>query len=63
MMMFNLNLCISPSCAELRLPCESLICFLAGLEAAESLQGGLRLLASAQVLSGLIEGALAARPL
>lgn len=41
----------------------SRICFLTGLEPAESLQGGLCLLASAQVLSGRITGALVARPL
>lgn len=39
--------------------CGSRICFLTRLEPAESLQGGLCLLASAQALSGRIKGTLA----
>lgn len=41
----------------------SRICFPTGLEPAESLLGGLCLLASAQVVSGRIKGTLVARPL
>lgn len=48
----------SPSCTEVQCLSISLIGFQPGFEPAEFLQGGLCLLASAQVLTGCIKGAV-----
>lgn len=48
----------SPSCTEVQCLSINLIGFQPGFEPAEFLQGGLCLLASAQVLTGCIKGAV-----